>query len=123
MQQGIDGGAGPNHQQHLERGFEIGDQSLQGEGADDVAAGGWSLHKSGSFAGGSIVNHNPVSLIADIQGQILSHHGQTDEADVSLRHAHSFLGSTLTFPGSGVNSPGIAAECSVTRKRVCLQSP
>ena len=80
--------AGFHHQHHLAGRLESGDEVLDAVTADDVGltapAGGEGI----GDARGAVVDRDRKAPARDIEGEILSHHGQADQADVAGRFGH-----------------------------------
>jgi hypothetical protein len=81
--------AGLNEDDGLARLRQRGGEFLEGLGGDEAARGVGVLGDElvGLF-GGAVVDRNPEAVVGDVEGEILTHHGEADESDVRVRFGH-----------------------------------
>ena len=81
----VDGLASLDHEHHAARLLQAGDHLLDGVGADDVGALGFPGEKVVHLGDGPVEGHHGEAVVVHVQNQILAHHGQPDQCNVSLR--------------------------------------
>jgi hypothetical protein len=85
----VDRLTGPDHQDYLAGPHQRCSQLGEGMKADNAGAAGRTLEKGIGFFGCTIVYGHPVTMVVDVQRQVLAHDSKTDQSYVRLRHRHS----------------------------------
>ena len=73
-----------NEHHDAARALQFGDQFLNRVGPLDFCSLGFVAQKLIHFGSGAVVNNDCVAVVVHVQDKVLSHDGQSDEADVSL---------------------------------------
>ena len=95
----VDGGAGLDHQHHGAGAFERGHEIGQGRCALQLLAG-MHRHKGLHHLGAAVVHRHPKAPALDIEHQVLAHHRQADQAQItSCRHRVSRPKGTKGYQG------------------------
>ena len=109
------------HQQHDPAGFlELGDQLLDRLGSLHLGALGLFGQEVVHLGDGAIVGHHDVAVVVHVEDEVLPHHRQADQADVSLRIHRKFLAENA-FPAHRKEAEGL--EPRRGELRVDLASP
>ena len=86
---GIGGFAGLDEDDHLARLREGLDELREGLGADEAAGrGGIFRDKLLRLFDRAVENRDLEAVVGDVEGEVLTHHGEADESDVGVRFGH-----------------------------------
>ena len=105
----VNRGAGLDQQEHLAWAFQVGDQLLDAVAADDVLALGTGIHESVDLADGTVEYRYLKAVAFHVQDEVLSHHGEADQADVCQQFQFNFQPEFLTR----------ISRCGLARSPVC----
>ena len=100
----IDGRARLDHHHDLPRALEIRDKILERMAADDVRLFATARDEGIGDARRPVVDGDLVAPAGDVEGEVLPHHGQSDQGDVTrtlLAHARAPLGASGCFRHPG----------------------
>ncbi len=76
--------------------LEHADELFDGVRADDLRALGLVGQKVVDLGGGAVEDGNFVAVVVHVQDEVLPHHGQADQADVTTAVFHSVSCPRLT---------------------------
>ena len=79
----VDGVAGLDHQHDAARLFSSPTNSCDGVSADDVGALGFVGEEVVHLGDGAVEDGHLVAVVVHVEDEVLAHHGQADQADVT----------------------------------------
>ncbi len=99
----VGGFAGLDEDDDFARALDRGDEVLEGQcGVESAGRVGVLFDEVLGFRGRAVEDGNAEAVVGDVEGEVLSHHGEADETDVGLVFAHVFR---FYWPAQGVASP------------------
>ena len=87
----VDGVARLHHQHHAPWPLQRLNQFFDGVRADDLRALGFVLDEVVNLGNGSIEHGHAEAVVVHVQNQILAHHREADQSDVTICIWHSLL--------------------------------
>src|ERR1041385_8318295 len=90
--------AGLDHQHHAARALEHLDELGNRAAARDLGALRLHGEEIVDLGNGAVEHGDAIAVIVHVEDEVLAHHGQTDQSNVTTGGVHKFYGSGCSSP-------------------------